>query len=831
MKFYYLLILALVFAFVPASKAQITGLSGWNIYLDPGHSQDENAGIYGLSEAKKNLRVALDLRARLLNTTDIDTVYICRTNDDQLVSLEQRTDEANSLGAAWYHSCHSDAADSPNNNTCLLLWGQYANGTEKVPNGGHAMSDPMIGYLVRLMRAPSGRSWGDCSFYGCTGTGPYLWVNRTTNMPSELHEAGFHTNPVQNQLNMNKDFRHMQATSVFWAILKYKNIAFPTNRTLTGIITDIETGVPVNGAVVTYNGLVDTTDSYESVFHNYTTDPNLLHNGYYFFEGLPSGSKQLKITKPGYEVYTSNVAPADTFVTFVDPQLVSIVPPKVIITSPAGVDSIYPGLDNITITFSRPMNKTSVESNLSFSPAVGSKTFGWSTDQKTLTISTESFAFNTNYQATISGQATDKYGHLFDGNGDSTGGDPYTFTFRTKSVDVTPPAVSYFAPDTLDNRIDLKPLINVSFDEQINTSTISGRFTLVKAGTSTAITTNYKYYVVNKRSVMNFVPSTNLEANTLYTFKVAAGIKDRAGNATTTDKYFTFKTSNYTYTDVNSVDNFESGIANWYQPQQSGSTVGIVSDQTSASLATTVFNLLNSSAKSMMLKYGWDTTAANWLIREYYTLSTPVFSKDNILQAYVFGDGSNNQLRMGVKDNSAVEVNLWQPINWIGWKKVEWYLSKDALGSFNGNGTLDGNLKFDSFQLTYDPSKKNTTGTIYFDDIKVVSSPFSGITEDTKKAAPTNFVLGQNYPNPFNPSTLINFSIPEQGFVSLDLYNILGQKVTNLFSGNKNAGNYVVSFNTTSVAGGLPSGTYFYRMTVTSSKGTFTDTRKMVLMK
>ncbi|MDP4117525.1 MAG: Ig-like domain-containing protein, partial [Bacteroidota bacterium] len=400
-----------------------------------------------------------------------------------------------------------------------------------------------------------------------------------------------------------------------------------------------------------------------------------------------------------------------------------------------------------------------------------------------------------------------------------------------KTVDVIPPSVSYFAPDTLDYRVELKPLINVSFDEQINTSTITGRFTLVKAGTSTAIATNYKYYVVNKRSVMNFIPSANLEANTSYTFKIAAGIKDRAGNATTSDKYFTFKTSDYSYTLGSTVDNFESGIANWYQPQQSGSTAGIVSDQTSASLSTTVFNLLNSSAKSMMLKYGWDTTAASWLIREYYTLSTPVFTKDNILQAYVFGDGSGNQLRLAVKDNSAVEVNLWKPINWIGWNKVEWYLSKDALGSFTGNGTLDGSLKFDSFQLTYDPSKKNTTGTIYFDDVKIVSSPFSGISEDTKKAVPTNFELGQNYPNPFNPSTLINFSIPEPGFVSLDLFNVLGQKVTNLFSGSKNAGNYVVSFNTTSVAGGLPSGTYFYRMTITSSKGTFTDTKKMVLMK
>jgi len=57
-------------------RAQVTGLAGWNIYLDPGHSQKENMGIYGYSEAEKNLRVGLALRGYLLDETDIATVYI-----------------------------------------------------------------------------------------------------------------------------------------------------------------------------------------------------------------------------------------------------------------------------------------------------------------------------------------------------------------------------------------------------------------------------------------------------------------------------------------------------------------------------------------------------------------------------------------------------------------------------------------------------------------------------------------------------------------------------------------------------------------------------------
>ena len=47
-------------------KAQITGLSGWNIFIDPGHSQNENVGIYGYSEAHKVLRVGLALQRLLV---------------------------------------------------------------------------------------------------------------------------------------------------------------------------------------------------------------------------------------------------------------------------------------------------------------------------------------------------------------------------------------------------------------------------------------------------------------------------------------------------------------------------------------------------------------------------------------------------------------------------------------------------------------------------------------------------------------------------------------------------------------------------------------------
>jgi len=58
--------------------SQITGLSGWNIFIDQGHSQKENMGVNGYSEAEEVLRVGLHLQDILLNQTDIDTAYVSR---------------------------------------------------------------------------------------------------------------------------------------------------------------------------------------------------------------------------------------------------------------------------------------------------------------------------------------------------------------------------------------------------------------------------------------------------------------------------------------------------------------------------------------------------------------------------------------------------------------------------------------------------------------------------------------------------------------------------------------------------------------------------------
>jgi len=100
---------------------------------------------------------------------------------------------------------------------------------------------------------------------------------------------------------------------------------------------------------------------------------------------------------------------------------------------------------------------------------------------------------------------------------------------------------------------------------------------------------------------------------------------------------------------------------------------------------------------------------------------------------------------------------------------------------------------------------------------------FTTDVEPVAGNTPSEYALNQNYPNPFNPSTKINFSIPSEGFVTLDVYNAIGQKVASLVNETKADGNYSVDFN----ASTLTSGIYFYKI----SAGNFTETKKMILMK
>ena len=111
------------------------------------------------------------------------------------------------------------------------------------------------------------------------------------------------------------------------------------------------------------------------------------------------------------------------------------------------------------------------------------------------------------------------------------------------------------------------------------------------------------------------------------------------------------------------------------------------------------------------------------------------------------------------------------------------------------------------------------------------STPYLGADEDGtftgvgqgSLSEPRGFALGQNYPNPFNPSTTIRYTVPQAGFVSMKIHNMLGTEIATLVSEVKWAGTYDLTWN----AANLPSGVYFY----TLRAGGSTATGRMLLIK
>ena len=120
-----------------------------------------------------------------------------------------------------------------------------------------------------------------------------------------------------------------------------------------------------------------------------------------------------------------------------------------------------------------------------------------------------------------------------------------------------------------------------------------------------------------------------------------------------------------------------------------------------------------------------------------------------------------------------------------------------------------------------DDDSGNNAGSAYM---------YSGITsvtvgiDDGSSNIPTSFVLGQNHPNPFNPTTTIRYSIPQTGFVSLKIYDLLGREIRTLVKGFQKANTYFVNFD----ASNLSSGVYFYRLQVGND---FVETKKMLYLR
>ena len=112
-----------------------------------------------------------------------------------------------------------------------------------------------------------------------------------------------------------------------------------------------------------------------------------------------------------------------------------------------------------------------------------------------------------------------------------------------------------------------------------------------------------------------------------------------------------------------------------------------------------------------------------------------------------------------------------------------------------------------------------------YSDVKSNNLAKENIKEINYKdlAVVKDYALEQNYPNPFNHTTTITYQLPNDGNVTLKVYDMLGQEIATLVNGYKTSGRYSVNFN----AGNLSSGVYIYQLRVND----FSSTRKLLLLK
>lgn len=818
--FYSLLSIVLISFSTSTQAQQVTGLDGVSIFIDPGHSQTENQGLYGYSEPEKVLRIGLALREMLQTQTDIDTVYMSRTTDQQQVPLGQRDDLANATGADFYYSIHSNAGATSTNNTLMLHGGWRSNGNtvEKTPNGGKAFGDILIEELTDAMRIPTIGNYADRTFYqgfpdNHSNKFPYLHVNRTTNMASVLSEGGFHTNPFQQKRNLNAEYKRLEAQAAFWTAIEYFGATErPVVGIATGVISNDDDGEPLNGATISIDGQSYTTDTFESLFNQYSSDPEELKNGFYYLEDLSNGDQQVIVSAEGFYSDTATVDVLTDDFSFHDVSLVSAIPPSITGFDITDTLLVNPG-ENLVLQFSRKMVKETVEDALSFMPADSIRLI-WRTDSR-MEIITNELEFESNYVLKIDSTAIDRssYMHQLDGNSDGVGGDSFVLNIETGNADIQSPVVSDIRP-TNTRLNELNPIASASFNEFLDTSNLSSAIE-IKKGTY-SVPGTVKYYEVFGKSVINFFPSQRLDKSTNYILKLSGSISDTVGNALGSDINRTFPTSDQEISNEIVVDDFENGITQsgggaWWEPTQSGSTVGIDPEATNVEIETDIVNLLTGSTQSMRINYGWRSSDTSHLLREYRgSVTNPKFGNARILQSYVFGDGNGNKFRFVVRDgNGELEASEWYTVDWLGWKLISWDMANDPVVAWaNGNGTLNGTLYLDSYQLTYTPGQPSS-GFILFDDLRAVEMGLATSNEDELFTdIPSDVELNQNYPNPFNPSTNITFGLPQNSKVDITVYDMLGRKVATVFAGTKPQGFHSVQFD----ASNLSSGIYIYQL-------------------
>ena len=222
-----------------------------------------------------------------------------------------------------------------------------------------------------------------------------------------------------------------------------------------------------------------------------------------------------------------------------------------------------------------------------------------------------------------------------------------------------------------------------------------------------------------------------------------------------------------------------------------------------------------------------------------------VLTDENINGEYIQNVSNSLQL---IWEQSPLGTRRWRLARSINGSYSDLWVSTDSVGhyvlfTFSGTDSLilriDGNVKYAGpwghqmsmayLFLTEFNVYPNTATPVYFDEVFIGAIGTTGV-KNAGGEIPNAVTLDQNYPNPFNPSTAIHYQVAANSFVTLKVFNLLGQEVVTLVNAQQNPGNY----DATLTANVLPSGVYYYRLSASdpaSGKQLMNEVRKAILVK
>jgi FlgD Ig-like domain len=241
----------------------------------------------------------------------------------------------------------------------------------------------------------------------------------------------------------------------------------------------------------------------------------------------------------------------------------------------------------------------------------------------------------------------------------------------------------------------------------------------------------------------------------------------------------------------------------------------------------------------------------------FQTIYLAKYSPTGVYEWSLNGTSTNQSLGRQVvcdADNDIwLAFNPSGTVNFAGQDHIPYTSSGTMIVSIDTSGAFKARLKPDGLGLS-DPKRLvfNRAGTaFYVGGYHIASNPtvvtfgsttlntsgcfvakgIPGITTDVKDddiRIPSDFTLEQNYPNPFNPSTTISYSVTTKSHVTIEIFNVMGQKIRTLVNTSLSAGEYQIEWDGSNDSGDMEaSGVYYYRLRA----GHVAETKKMVLLK